>query len=142
MKALTLTQPWCSLIVSGTKRIENRVWKPPLAMSGVRFALHASKVCDPAILDMLRDLDTEGLPAGDLPLGAILGVATLVDYVSSYEQVVADVGPDQVEWWSGPYAFVLEDIRQFKTPIPCRGFQKFWTVDDDVLAAIEEQLRG
>ena len=41
MKALTLHQPWASLIACGAKRIETRSWPPPKSLIGKRIAIHA-----------------------------------------------------------------------------------------------------
>lgn len=43
MKALTLRQPWASLIVHGVKTIETRSWKAPDALIGERIAIHAAR---------------------------------------------------------------------------------------------------
>ena len=40
MKALTLTQPWASLVAIGAKRIETRSWSTPYR--GL-LAIHAAK---------------------------------------------------------------------------------------------------
>ncbi|MCD4558236.1 ASCH domain-containing protein [Schaalia sp. lx-100] len=40
LKALTVKQPWASLIMSGIKQIENRSWKPRVNV-GERFVIHA-----------------------------------------------------------------------------------------------------
>lgn len=42
MWALTLTQPWASLVVLGEKRYETRSWRPPAARIGERIAIHAA----------------------------------------------------------------------------------------------------
>jgi len=42
MRALTLWQPWASLIASGAKTIETRSWRPPEKVIGTRIAIHAS----------------------------------------------------------------------------------------------------
>ncbi|MRX32784.1 ASCH domain-containing protein [Aminobacter sp. MDW-2] len=41
MKALTIWQPWASLIMIGAKPYEFRSWKPPLSLIGQRLAIHA-----------------------------------------------------------------------------------------------------
>lgn len=41
MKALTIWQPWASLIAIGAKPYEFRGWKPPRAIIGQRIAIHA-----------------------------------------------------------------------------------------------------
>lgn len=43
MNALTLWQPWASLIASGHKTIETRSWRPPTAAIGKQLAIHAGK---------------------------------------------------------------------------------------------------
>lgn len=42
MKALTIWQPWASLIAYGYKAYEFRGWLPPKHMWGTRIAIHAS----------------------------------------------------------------------------------------------------
>lgn len=41
MKALTIWQPWASLIMIGAKPYEFRGWKPPASLVGKRLAIHA-----------------------------------------------------------------------------------------------------
>ena len=43
LKAITLWQPWASLIADGHKTIETRDWEPPKALIGERLAIHAGK---------------------------------------------------------------------------------------------------
>lgn len=42
MKALTIWQPWASLIIAGAKPYEFRSWRPPAAMIGQRIVIHAA----------------------------------------------------------------------------------------------------
>jgi hypothetical protein len=42
MKALTIYQPWASLIMAGAKPYEFRGWRPPASMIGQRIVIHAS----------------------------------------------------------------------------------------------------
>ena len=41
MRALTIRQPWASLIAHGVKHIETRTRPAPKAMIGQHFAIHA-----------------------------------------------------------------------------------------------------
>lgn len=41
MKALTVWQPWASLIAIGAKPYEFRSWKPPASLVGKQLAIHA-----------------------------------------------------------------------------------------------------
>lgn len=42
MKAISIKQPWASLIAHGIKDIENRTWKCPQKYIGKRVLIHAS----------------------------------------------------------------------------------------------------
>jgi len=46
MRALTVKQPWASLIASGLKQIENRTYPVPKTVRGERIAIHAGKGFD------------------------------------------------------------------------------------------------
>lgn len=46
MKAISLWQPWASLIACGAKRYETRDWPPPSKLIGQRIAIHAAKKID------------------------------------------------------------------------------------------------
>ena len=43
MKAITLHQPWATLIADGAKTIETRSWRPPQTLIGQRIVIHAGK---------------------------------------------------------------------------------------------------
>ena len=66
MKALTIRQPWASLIVDGEKRVENRTW--PTKYRGP-LLIHAGK----SRLEVDRD------QARRLPFSAIIGQVEVVD---------------------------------------------------------------
>lgn len=42
MKALTIWQPWASLIIAGAKPYEFRSWCPPASLVGQRIVIHAA----------------------------------------------------------------------------------------------------
>ncbi len=46
MKAISLWQPWASLIACGAKPYETRSWAPPRALIGHTIAIHAAKKVD------------------------------------------------------------------------------------------------
>ena len=41
--AITLHQPWASLVAHGIKNIETRSWPPPQGIIGERIAIHAGR---------------------------------------------------------------------------------------------------
>lgn len=96
MKALTIRQPWASLIALGVKTIETRSWRAPQALIGQTLAVHAGKHKPPTSTrhgqigsyryDRYDDEWYIGPRAGGgtkifLPLGAIVATATLADCV-------------------------------------------------------------
>ncbi len=133
MKALTLYQPWATIIVHGPKRIENRRWAPPIWLMKKRIAIHAGQKFDIKTWSELAKHIPPEFRSKDVPRGAILGTAIL-------DSVVAE---SLDMWFSGPFGWVLKDIVAFPEPIPCRGWQKLWNVPEDLLlkfpsAALQE----
>jgi activating signal cointegrator 1 len=83
VKALTLTQPWATLVALGAKRIETRSW--PTAYRGP-LAIHAAKGFPPSARDLCRKapfdrpLWDHGIRLWpDLPLGVVIATCGLVD---------------------------------------------------------------
>ena len=143
MKALTLTQPWATLVAIGAKRIETRSWKTsytgPLAIHSAKgfpkwerqFTLEP--VCYEAVRYYARC-------KGSYPLGCILATCTLVGCVptevvdchdqgnvfavslpklSEREKAFGDYSP-------GRFAWILEDVKQLPEPIPVKGALGLW----------------
>lgn len=134
MKALTLIQPWAGLVASGVKLVENRPWKPPAAMIGERFAIHAGKKLD---LDTVDDLLAQGERERKswYVRGALIGTARLVACITNSQQLTGDL-IDQRRWFFGPFGFVLADVRQLAEPVPCKGMLGFWQLPDELAAEV------
>lgn len=128
MKALTISQPFASLIASGEKWIENRRW--PTRYRG-ELAIHAGKG--------LQYLNKQEL--AQYPSGCVIAVARLSACVP-IEVVAAKVLSDQSKRlipganrnWSeagrhphveGPWCWILEDVRVIDQ-VPMRGAQGLW----------------
>ena len=72
MKAITLWQPWASMVAMGLKQNETRSWAPPKALIGERIAIHAAKRV-PKIeehIRLVKSVQNHGA-AGDLALWSI-----------------------------------------------------------------------
>ena len=89
MYAITLHQPWATLVTLGVKTVETRSWPAPERLLGQTFAIHAGKrlVHRPGgrIERELRDRVGQDWSRA-IPAGAVLATATLsgvarVDYV-------------------------------------------------------------
>ena len=141
MPAITLHQPYASLIVGGTKLYETRIWAPRKKYIGERIAIHAGKARTRAQLD---DIEIKYGFRKALPFGAVLGEATL-------ENAAEIIGKDDgyggvaVEWLVkgsdpfipigdtghgdfsiGRWAWKLVDVEAYQPPVPARGRQGFW----------------
>jgi hypothetical protein len=130
MKALTISQPFASLIASGEKWIENRIWytsyRGPLA-------IHAGKG--------LQYLSRQEL--ADFPSGCVIAIANLVACQqiktirccekSEPEKLVPFTKKTwrevfQHEHTEGPFCWFLEDVKPID-PFYCRGGQRIWNVN-------------
>lgn len=135
MKALTIKQPWASLIIFGGKDIENREWEAPSTLVGRRIAIHSSKKMQQADIDDAtalcydRGLPDFNLKPMDYATGSIIGVVTLK----------ACARHSQSPWFVGTWGFELADPRPLPRPIPMRGQLGFWEIPDDVFVAMREQ---
>ena len=139
MNALTISQPFASLIVTGTKWVENRTWETKYC--GL-LAIHAGK-------------GQQYLGANELkryPTGAFIGVATLVACVSladlrkmpsTYRFPVSRKSAAELlthTHTEGPYCWILANPVGFP-PIPCRGAQGLWLPPLDVIRQIRSAAR-
>ncbi|TPL30221.1 ASCH domain-containing protein [Mesorhizobium sp. B2-4-7] len=149
MKALTIWQPWATLIMAGVKPYEFRVWPAPRALRGTRIAIHAgarpvrkaelkdliirlrssdawSTALKPEALAMLERWHSN--PAA-LPMASILGTAVLGEPKRAFD-IVAEFGAtrlndsdrDEHANWAWP----LTDIEPLQPIQPAKGLQGFW----------------
>jgi hypothetical protein len=153
MKALTIWQPWASLVMLGAKPHEFRKWnfadKPHLAkLIGQRIVIHAgaravrlselndllsrieqgesaldADIAKPFISD-LRDTMKSRTPHL-LPLAAALGTAVLGEPRSCMD-LFKDVIADSDRIDEHMYGWPLTDVQPFPAPIPANGVQGFW----------------
>ena len=83
MNAITLWQPWASLIAQGHKQIETRSWRPPLSAIRQPIAIHAAKrLVKPNDVDEEARRKVEQLMGWDwyltsISYGAVVATATL-----------------------------------------------------------------
>lgn len=150
MKALTLTQPWATLVAIGAKRIETRSWRT--SYRG-RLAIHAAKgfpkwarefTVEPVCYEAVRfhcsrlgiDERFNGFPA--YPVGAVIATCSLVNCVP-VEEVDSASGLFSVtleplteqerafgDYSEGRYAWILEDVRRLPQPISAKGALSLW----------------
>jgi hypothetical protein len=158
MKAITILQPYASLIAVGAKRFETRSWAT--AYRGP-IAIHAGKkpyfqesaiVCSPFANETNRIL---GFRWNRLPYGAVIATADLVE---CWECIGPDVagnlmirhkakpGRQESDWENryledneilfgdfskGRYAWELDNVQPLTEPVYCRGRQRLWNWKND-----------
>ena len=153
MKALTLWQPWASLIAVGQKSIETRCWKTKyrgeLAIhSAARLPpnwLGASRH-QPRFRDALADIfncrrdcdDRTGLHIDGviqkLPYGKVLCIVRLLDIeetggIETDKEIIGEREYMFGNYEPGRYAWHLELLETFPEPIPAKGNRMLWNWD-------------
>lgn len=125
MKAITITQPWATLIALGHKRIETRSW-----VTNYRgpIAIHAAKGFPVSARRFAEIERSIGRVPASLPCGAVVATARLVDVRPTWEVVAIISGLERHlgNYSAGRFAFVLEEVVVFTEPVPVRGALGLW----------------
>ena len=148
LKALTLWQPWATLVAMGQKCVETRCWstkyRGELAIHAAAKMppkwLGASSRTDPFrdeladVFGVRRDRDDRcGKHVDDilrgLPLGKVVCVVRLADIDEIDELTRYAVGARDLvfgNYEDGRYAWWLELVEVFEPPIPAKGNRLLW----------------
>jgi len=148
MRALTIRQPYATLIMQGVKQFETRSWRT--AYRGP-LVIHAAANGARIYGDQLRRLEKRlglmptALMGLDYPCSAVLGVVELVECLPISPRLIDALTPR--ERWLGWYrdgGYVWDLARagrvRFAEPIPCAGRLGLWTLPDDLAARIDKEL--
>lgn len=138
MKALSLWQPWASLVAVGAKQAETRHWPAPAWLIGERMAIHAAKKPMPQWLTR-EPIFAEALidhyeSPKDLPFGALVATAVLERCELMTYRLVEDICSTRPSehafghWARGRFAWWLRDVQLLDDPIPYRGRQGLFDV--------------
>ena len=152
MYAITLHQPWASLIALGIKTVETRTWPAPVRLIGQNIAVHAAKQVagepGPAIdAAMVRSMGEDWRSV--IPAGMVVATATLagmarverVNLVPNYAThepgteagCAAGRGESRIDPWGdfspGRWLWFLTEVRPLPEPVPAIGRQTFWRWD-------------
>lgn len=140
MKALSIKQPWASLIAHGIKDIENRTWKTKFRG---RIYIHASA---PKKFNIqLTDEQTkEAIPIlktafeGTMPFGAIIGEVRVIDCVINAPSIWAEQSDlSEGAVFKPIYNWVLANPKLYDKPIlNVKGKLSFWFPDTDIIECI------
>jgi len=134
MKAITLFQPWASMLAIGPKKYETRSWK---TKHRGWIAIHAAKRFDRLITDAHQRFEKELTEMGISPIwatprGAVVAVAKLskiIDCSIRWQMSLID-DFDEVspygDYSEGRYAWVFSEIIPVDPAIPAIGGQRVW----------------
>jgi hypothetical protein len=132
--ALSLKQPWATLLVHGTKSIEIRSW--PTTRRGP-ILIHAARVPDPRP-EAWAHVPAELQAAAQLT-GGIVGEGQLLE-CRAYRSLEAflrerDLHLNEPDWFRPPvlYGFVFQELRALPFR-RCTGWMRFFPVSDEDLA--------
>ena len=159
MKAITLWQPWASLLACGAKKYETRGWETryrgPIAIHAAKkgFAPYACElpigftdaaisVFWPGVFDLCTVVDSWD----ELPRGAIVATAELVCcraiYKNRYDGVTHILDDTDAgiciegnellfgDWTPGRYAWEFANVKMLDEPIPAKGKQGLWNWEE------------
>ncbi|MEI6418271.1 MAG: hypothetical protein WCO82_04310 [Sphingomonadales bacterium] len=157
MRALTIWQPWASLIIIGAKPFEWRRWRAPAWAVDQDIVIHAGSrrvvmdEIEELIFNLEHDPQTSGLDAAlalpllrdvskgklTLPTAAGLGTAQLGPARLASEIAASGslgfIDSDRVD--EAVWGWPLTNIQPWAAPMPMKGHQGFWHWPDASTAA-------
>ena len=122
MKALTIKQPWATLIIEGYKKYEFRSWKTNYRG---KILIHAGLSIDKSVANNFKDYNLE------YANGAIIGEADIVDCILIDEKFNDELKiMNQLVYGRndhiGDFAWKLDNIVKYKDPIYVKGKLGLW----------------
>ncbi|MCP3062940.1 hypothetical protein LXT21_29565 [Myxococcus sp. K38C18041901] len=131
---LTLWRPWGWAIFHAGKDVENRGAKFPAPPVDSWLAIHNGLKWDEDNAEaMAEEFGLVVPPECEHPAGAIIGVARV-------EAVTRGTKHRESRWYMGDTGLWLADATPI-TPVPCRGSQGLWTLREDVLVRVRDEMR-
>ncbi len=147
MRAITLWQPWASLIAEGHKTIETRTHNRFRCLVGQRIAIHAAKRfdgigCDvirrnaafggkelpEELLLLLKNRDESAWPYGVVLCTVLVGGARW--FTPSADSIEAGIeqrlSAEALSPVSGQFGLLLYDVKLIVPPVRARGHQGIW----------------
>lgn len=124
MKAITLKQPWASLVANGYKLYEFRSWKTNYRGD---ILIHAGKGIDVQAMEKVKELDLE------YPSSQILAIVCIEDCIKLDDEINEKIYMDNPLIYENKnrtgYAWKLSNIRKIDCNDIVNGKQGFWNYD-------------
>ncbi|MGF6354041.1 hypothetical protein ABIE27_001951 [Paenibacillus sp. 4624] len=153
MKAVTIIQPWATLVALGVKKLETRSWATKHRGD---LAIHAGQKVDKeaCLVSQIREaLLKHGInDLRDLVTGAVIAKSVLTDVWSisrpfGDKQIVERLSidsrrticwggymPDEYhfgDYSDGRFAWQLDDVVQLQEPVPAKGQLSLWNWEEE-----------
>lgn len=131
MKVISIKEPFATLIMNKTKKIETRSWKTnyrgELFIHACGKTMAKEFFTNDNVLNLIQGLD--------MNYGNIICKGTLVDCVYMDEQFIEKIKQNPVEYECGlyevgRYAWIFEDIKPIYK-IPAKGKLNIWNFDGE-----------
>ena len=124
MKVLSIKEPWASLIMNGTKKIETRSWKTKYRGEiYIHASLSKAKITKPEVYELIKDMNFK--------CGYIICKCNLVDCIYMTDEYIKEIKNNEIEYLCGHYevgryAWVLKITEVLKEPIHAKGQLGLW----------------
>lgn len=126
MKALTIKEPWASLIINNYKTYEFRSWKTNYRG---KILIHAGLSLEKNELKYFEDYNL------NYQCGNIIGEATIIDCILVTKELnkkILDINNKVYKNnHENLYAWKLENIVKYENPIPIKGKLGLWNYKED-----------
>lgn len=129
MKALTIKEPWASLIIEEYKKYEFRSWKTKYRG---KILIHAGLSIEKDMMERFKDYNI------DINPGYIIGEATITDCILVDEEFNCELRSiDPVVYGRSnhteTYAWKLENVVKYENQISCKGKLGLWNYCEENL---------
>lgn len=135
MRAISLTEPWATLMALQEKRVETRSWKIPRHIIGQEVGIHAARGYPGWASELterepfcssLRARGNVFVP--NLTRGRILCIVKFIGYRRT-EDVRGQLPAKELafgDYSDGRFAWMTEFVRKLDEPVLVTGHQGFW----------------
>lgn len=147
MLALTLWQPWATLVATGAKKVETRSWGTSfrgwLAIhAAATFWLEGYEACE---REPFRSALAAALESrASLPLGAVVGLVRVVNCVRIGPGVAIPDEPERSfgDYRPGRYMWLFMHPMRLERPLAAKGGQRLWEwrPPEEVLELVRRRL--
>ncbi|MBQ9072030.1 MAG: ASCH domain-containing protein [Bacilli bacterium] len=129
MKALTIKEPWATLIIEGYKKYEFRSWKTNYRG---KILIHSGLTLEKDMVDRFKEYNL------NYNCGYIIGEAEIVDCILVTKEFNENLRKINSLVYAKSnheenFAWKLENIKKYDKPIPCKGKLGLWNYEGEIL---------